>query len=226
MTGFTWHELMATDVPRAQAFYSALFGWDCSDGAIRVGQRTIGAIMPFAGAPGFGTHWVPYVAVGDLDGLCREVGACGGTVCFGPVAHPGGGRFAFVTDPQRGFFSAREAGPVIPHTSEPGGFWLDKLLADDVDTAQAFYARLLGWRTFDEGGAAWMIRRPPVAPMTMWLPHVVVDDVSEVARRAAQLGGHVPVAPKRVDGVGTFTVVADASAGIVAAIAPEVRHVA
>jgi uncharacterized protein len=224
MTGFNWYELMATDVARAQAFYAALFGWSCDDGAIRVDDRTIGAIMPFAGAPGLGTHWVPSVPVTDVDAFCREASACGGNVCIGPVAHPGGGRFAFITDPQRGFFSAREAGPIVARTSKPGSFWLAKLLADDVAVAESFYARLLGWQSREQG--AWIIRRPPIAPMTMWLPHVIVEDVEDIARRAAALGAMVAVPPKRVEGIGTFTVCADASAGIVAAIAPEVARVA
>jgi hypothetical protein len=232
--GFVWHELMATDVTRAQVFYGELFGWSCTDGRIRAGEQLIGAIIPFDGAPGFGSHWVPYVAVRELDVFCREVKACGGGVCIPPVAHPAGGRFAFLTDPQRGFFSAREGGEAAARTDTPGSFWIDKLLADDPAAAGKFYTDVLGWSRPDEHGylrageaaVAWMIRRPAVAPTSMWLPHVIVDDVAGAAARAKRLGAMVVVPPRQLAGIGTYAVFTDAVTGTIAAITPEVRHAA
>jgi uncharacterized protein len=233
-SGFVWHELMATDVTRAQVFLGELFGWDCRDGMLRAGERLIGAVLPFEGAPGFGSHWVPYVAVRDLDAFCDRVKACGGDLCIPPVAHPGGGRFAFLGDPQRGFFSAREGGDAAARTGTPGSFWLDKLLADDPAIAAKFYADLLGWSSPDEHGwmrggedpVAWIIRRPPVAPTPMWLPHVIVDDVAAAAARAKRLGAIVVVPPRQLAGIGTYAVFTDAVTGTIAAITLEARHAA
>jgi predicted enzyme related to lactoylglutathione lyase len=213
MTKFVWHDLMTTDPARAAAFYAELFGATIRDGIVERDGQPVAAILPFA-APGVGSHWVPYVAVDDLDAFCAALVAAGGTVCIPPVAHPLGGRFAFVTDPERGYFSALEGGPRSP----AGAFGPDELLADDVERAGAFYARL-GWSPRRDGTVtwfgdhAWMIRRPPVSPAPMWIPHITVRDV-----RALPAGATVFVPPKHVAGVGTYCVMFDPTGAPVAAV--------
>src|SRR5262245_42252033 len=104
---FSWFELMATDVARASAFYSELFGWTVRDSQLLAGGEPIGAIFPFPGASGIGSHWVPYAVVADLDAAVAEACAAGGKTCFPPTAHPLGGRFAFLEDAQHAYFSLR-----------------------------------------------------------------------------------------------------------------------
>lgn len=205
---FVWHDLMTTDLPRARAIASELFGWSVRDDVIFDGDEAIAALIEFA-APGFGSHWVPYIAVDNVDATCASTRAAGGTVCHGASAHPGGGTFAFLMDSQRGFFSAR-AGFTPPRQTR----FHDVLLADDVAGARAFYKTLLGW-TLDDGQ---VIQRPPIAPMSLWLPHVIVDDVDAISERATRLGATVVVPKRDVPKRGTYAVFADRALGTIAAV--------
>ncbi len=52
--------------------------------------------------PEFGdtpSHWMPYVAVEDVDGAARRVWELGGKVCVPPTDIPGVGRFCLINDP-------------------------------------------------------------------------------------------------------------------------------
>ena len=182
---FTWYELMATDVARASAFYGELFGWAIHDQQILADGASIGAIFPFPGGAGIGSHWVPYAVVDDLDATVACALAAGGRTCFPPTVHPLGGRFAFLEDAQGAYFSLRSG--VV---ATPTPFVAPKLLADDPPKATAFYDALFG------GVPGLIAARPPVAPRTMWLPRVPAFD----GERAQRLGGmlvrpHVVVDP-------------------------------
>jgi uncharacterized protein len=219
---FTWHDLMSTDVSRARALYAELFGWKSDGDLMLAGGAPVAAILPFHDAT-VGSHWVPSVTAPDLDALCTRVRAAGGTICFGPVPHACGGRFAFATDPQGGFFAARDV------ATDATGWWRDKLLADDVAVATAFYRALdasigrADARSNSERCAAsidpLVVARPPVAPRSQWLPHLVVDDLAATTARAARLGMMVVVADKAVEDR-RYAVYADVAGGIIGVASP------
>ena len=104
---FCWETLNTTDIPKAQAFYTAVYGW-------KVG--TFGPDMPTFGVadgmenqvasvmqppPGVPSHWITYAVVTDLAAARERVKKLGGTVLMDSVDVPGVGTFAVVQDPQK-----------------------------------------------------------------------------------------------------------------------------
>ena len=51
-----------------------------------------------------------------------------------------------------------------------------------------------------------------------WLPYVMVDDCNRTARQAGELGARVLVPPMDIENVGRFTVFADPTGAVLAAI--------
>lgn len=133
----SWHELLVSDVERAFAFYSKLFGWRKTDaypgptGAYQPfsdGRETIGAI--FAKAESWlGSLWLYYFNVAGIEAAAKRVEAGGGQVLYGPIAAPSCAMLIHCRDPQGvpfalidsrvrmavGCYSAREP------SNEPGG---------------------------------------------------------------------------------------------------------
>ena len=107
---FVWHDLMTTDAATAQAFYGSLFDWQIQGvpmqgftyRMITVGPGPIGGIVEEKNIPM--SHWMPYLAVADVDAAAAKVGKLGGSVCVPPTDIPGTGRFAVVGDPQGAYF--------------------------------------------------------------------------------------------------------------------------
>jgi predicted enzyme related to lactoylglutathione lyase len=111
-----WSELTTRDTKKAEAFYTALFGWTPKHSAPAAvmeyteftvqGQPSIGmmampAHMP-ASVPSF---WMPYFQVADCDGAAAKAGELGAKVMIGPQDIPSTGRFAIVQDPQGAVFA-------------------------------------------------------------------------------------------------------------------------
>jgi len=112
---FTWYELTTRAVAPSIAFYTALFGWTTQDWPMDFGTYTlflrgeeaVAGLMPMAGPEweGVPNHWMPYVAVTDVDERFAAVPGLGGTGCVPPTDIPEVGRFAVVTDPTGGTFT-------------------------------------------------------------------------------------------------------------------------
>ena len=70
-----WVDVSVDDVPKAIAFYRALFGWDIELGGPEVGGysiahqdgRIVAAISPKMGAPDAPSVWTTYLATDDAD---------------------------------------------------------------------------------------------------------------------------------------------------------------
>jgi uncharacterized protein len=113
---FCWNELSTTDDAAAIKFYTELLGWEVKAGTatacegsdappmvyneIVVEGKHVGGIYKmgpeFGGAP---SHWMPYVAVEDVDAKAAQVAELGGKVCVPPTDIPNTGRFCVVNDP-------------------------------------------------------------------------------------------------------------------------------
>ncbi len=108
MGTFCWNELASSDIEAAKRFYTELFGWKLKEGdagtmkynEIVVGERAVGGMYQMG--PEYGnapSHWMPYVAVEDVDEMVKRVEALGGKVCVPPTDIPNTGRFAVINDP-------------------------------------------------------------------------------------------------------------------------------
>ena len=149
---FVRRDLMSTDLDTAIDFYNRLFGWttDRKDvGGFEArffahGGRHLGAAVPFEAQAGIGSHWMPYVAVDDIDALCAATEAHGGTVCMKPFALPGYGRFAIIEDPAGGFTSPVQLdepdGVLLPERPARGTFCWSQLACSDAAAVLPFYA--------------------------------------------------------------------------------------
>ena len=236
------HDLMCTDPAAAVTFYGTLFGWQVTElkvmgftvRRLALGDRVLGAIMPFDPKLGFPSHWVPYMHVESVDETCRRVTELGGEVCMGAMDIPPG-RFALTNDPTGGLFSPftpRQAPPAPEIPAPTGTFCWDELLTTDPGAAVTFYASLFGWEPVESampnggtytvlqrGGvqAAGVMARPTGATFrSSWLPYVAAADVDATAAEARRLGAAITTLPTDIPGIGRFAVLADPTAARIA----------
>ena len=106
---FYWNELMTHDVEAAKRFYGGVLGWTfeampMAEGTYwiaKMGERPVGGLFPMTG-PHFERvpeHWVPYIAVDDVDARLKTAIAAGASAMREPFEVPGVGRIAIVKDP-------------------------------------------------------------------------------------------------------------------------------
>ncbi|MDP2312325.1 MAG: VOC family protein [Pseudomonadota bacterium] len=229
---FVWHDLMCTDPAAAAGFYAELFGWTCKNGRfLREGTPVAGivALDPDLGWP---SHWLPYVAVDDVDAAVGKGMAHGGMPLLPPADAPdsaagSGGRFAVLADPGGAAFGlVRGSAPAV--ATGVGAITWDELLTDD-DAVRSFYARALGYAVgvADMGplGAGWALKAggearasilaSPLATPPIWVAYVSVADVGAVLAKVEPLGGRVVLAAVEIEGVGTVALVEDPTGAIV-----------
>ena len=105
---FVWMELATRDADAALAFYTGLLGWTAASAdlggityhTLQNGDDAMGGLFGMTEEWGdMASHWMPYIAVDDLDAALGRVRALGGTVHFGPLDAPHIGRFALMEDP-------------------------------------------------------------------------------------------------------------------------------
>ena len=105
-----WNELLTKDTAAAQAFYSALLGWEFEaddSGYIRILNRgrNNGAMMQLdASFGGMPSVWQPYFTVADIDAAIKRAGELGGNIMIPKTEAPGAGHFAYLSDPAGAFF--------------------------------------------------------------------------------------------------------------------------
>lgn len=106
----TWFETLTSDVAKAKAFYTALFGWKAVDQEAVPGMTYTTFELdgvPVAGAmalaPNMGDvppHWGMNFAVDDADRAAKLAVEAGGAICLPVQGIPGVGRFALLKSPQ------------------------------------------------------------------------------------------------------------------------------
>jgi predicted enzyme related to lactoylglutathione lyase len=111
---FCWNELATRDAAGCEKFYTALFGWTTEHVPIpgghytmfKLGDRQVGGMLQMTAEwPGeIRPHWMPYIAVADVDACAARITELGGKVCV-PPTDISVGRFAVVSDPSGGTFS-------------------------------------------------------------------------------------------------------------------------
>ena len=107
-----------------------------------------------------------------------------------------------------------------------GAFSWTELMTTDVSAAKGFYGQLLGWQFKDmdmgkmiytvvgAGGrdVGGIMAMPPDAPKGMppcWGSYITVNDVDDVSKKVASLGGKVLMPPTDIPTVGRFCVIQD-----------------
>ncbi|MGD8453091.1 MAG: VOC family protein [Phycisphaerae bacterium] len=108
---FCWTELMTRDVEAAKKFYKELIGWKMTDQAVagtpyttfapEGAERSVGGMMQMSGPQfeGLPPHWMPYIAVKDIDDCAKRCTALGGSIRVPPTDIPNVGRFCVIADP-------------------------------------------------------------------------------------------------------------------------------
>src|SRR5881227_2355319 len=111
-----WRELMTSDLPKAQDFYSKLFGWDLVQTKvttmeykeIQTNNVAYGGMMAIDenwGPEPLPSHWNSYIAVENADETVEKIKAGGGSVRVPPFDAPGVGRMSLVADPSGAGFA-------------------------------------------------------------------------------------------------------------------------
>src|SRR5690606_2774036 len=95
---FCWYELMTTDVPAAERFYSSVIGWTTRDSGMEgmnytlayAGEMQVAGMMGVPEeAKGMPPVWFGYVFTDDIDKTVKEIAANGGKVHRQPQDIPG-----------------------------------------------------------------------------------------------------------------------------------------
>lgn len=102
-SNFCYVQLNTQNHPKAQEFYSKLFGWKmANDNPYYTEVDTGGAIgagmMPTS-SQGVPSHWLPYVEVQDLTDTLKKAKSLGAKVIVEPTDVPNKGRFGIFADP-------------------------------------------------------------------------------------------------------------------------------
>ncbi|MBI1382822.1 MAG: hypothetical protein GC161_17250 [Planctomycetaceae bacterium] len=242
---FVWHDLMTKDGAAAQAFYSELLGWkgEAHDMGgfvyrrILVGGAPIGGIVEEPGIPR--AHWMPYLAVEDVDRAAKRVAELGGTVCVPPTDIPRTGRFAVVGEPTGGTFSLYTGLPgchgANPTDTMPGRACWNELYSLDLAKSQAFFTALAGWQidVKDMGPAGsyhvqklgdkqtgGMMGQPMAGEPSTWLVYFHVANLAESTARAKGLGAAAVMESMPIPEVGAFSMLNDPTGALFALFEP------
>ncbi len=240
---FNWFECATRDAAKAKSFYTRLFGWEAMEvpmpggaGAytiLKAGGEDIAGLYQMAGPQfeGVPSNWATYVAVENVDETLTRAATLGGQAMMPAMDVPGVGRIGFLQDP-----TGAAIGIALldqhPGTSDKGPFGWSELATRDTARAKAFYTELFNWTAkpdpkneyteFQVGGrsvAGMMAMKPQQGNMPPnWTPYVMVDDCDSVAKKAGELGGQVYMPPMTIENVGRFTIFADPSGAVLAAI--------
>lgn len=245
---FVWHELHTTDRAKALAFYKRLMGWETKDvsmgpgepyGLCMQGGKDFAGVMKSMAGPNVPPHWLPYVAVEDVDKKAAQVKELGGKVMSPPMDIPDVGRFAVVADPQGAAFAlykdAKARGGEEPAQPPLHTFCWDELMTSDPEAAAKFYSSLLGYsieshdmgpmgtyRLLKRGDkqAAGIMKLPPNVPHAHWLSYLHVKNVDESTRNAKELGAQVLMPPMDIPNIGRFSVLGDPTGAAIALFQP------
>jgi predicted enzyme related to lactoylglutathione lyase len=239
---FVWYDLMTTDVEGAKKFYSKVAGWGTQpfEGSTPYTMWTnkgapIGGVSPLTDEMkkgGVPPHWLPAVAVDNVDETVKKTNSLGGKTIVPPMDIPGTGRYAVIQDPQDvviAVFAGQGEMAGAPGGSDfdpkKGEFSWHELTTSDQDAAWKFYSNLFGWEKQQEmdmgpmgkylmygqrgkmyGG---MMTRQPDMPRSNWLCYFVVDDAKASAKTIADAGGKVMMGPMEVPGGDWVTIATD-----------------
>jgi uncharacterized protein len=114
---FCWGQLNTNDTAKAEAFYTALFGWTAktsSDDTMTYTEwaldgKPIGGMMEFPDGANALPYWLSYFAVNACEAMAARAVSLGAKTYVPPTGIPGAGRFAIFSDPQGATFAIYRA---------------------------------------------------------------------------------------------------------------------
>jgi uncharacterized protein len=231
-----WVDLSTSDAAAGKTFYSKLFGWqpedlgpDAGDYVIfRLDGKQVAALGPVQN-PGQPSAWSVYIATDDAAATAKKVRDAGGTVALEPMQVMDQGSMAVFQDPIGAFISVWQPAKMkgFDLTNQPNSFTWAELNARGIEKTKPFYHKVFGWGDktspmgegqppYTEwqlggasigGGMEWSQEMPAGVP-PHWLVYFAVTDPDATAKKAAELGGKVNVAPQDFPG-GRFAVISD-----------------
>ncbi|GAA2578996.1 VOC family protein [Dactylosporangium fulvum] len=220
-----WADVVAPDLPAAQHFYAALFGWTYVDTGADFGNYVMcckddrivaGMSPPMPGSEQLPAAWSLYLMSHDLADTARRIDEHGGKLLVAPMEIPHNGRMLFATDPSGAAFGAWEPGR---HTGsqlfdENGALCWAEVNTREPTVTDFFYHGLFGYRqTRINGGgkrfdySAWSLgdADPVAGRLTMteawegvpphWMVYFATDDTDRAVARIAAAGGEVQHGP-------------------------------
>lgn len=150
-----WTDLMTSDLQKAVAFYSGLFGWTAEDGGEDFGHYTtfrkddalVAAAVPkMPGMENAPDAWNVYFGVDDAKATAGAASNAGGQVFFEPLDVMGMGTMAMFADPSGAAVGIWQPGThrgfgLIAEASAPVWF---ELLTRDLPAVEGFYPQVFG----------------------------------------------------------------------------------
>jgi uncharacterized protein len=239
-------DVSVDDVPKAIAFYQALFGWDIPLGGPEVGGysiahqdgRIVAAISPKMGSPDAPSVWTTYLATDDVDATAAKIKAAGGQVMAGPMDVMEEGRMAVAMDPAGAVFGLWQGGNTtgLGVANEPGALRWNEQMSRDFDGSKAFYQAVFGYGDQDMsgedfkyatlvvgghevGGIGEYPQGTPAQVPAAWAAYFAVTDTGAAVAKVTELGGRV-VQPIRDSPYGGIGVVADNHGAVFSLITP------
>ncbi len=245
----SWVDLGTPDPQAAAAFYSALFGWEISEGPPEAGGYRMCMLrgLPVAGlGPQMNAEmppfWTTYVSVADADETTAAAAAAGGQVIVPPMDVLDVGRMAIFADTVGAVISVWQPRAHIGAgiVNEPGSICWNELATRDPGAAISFYDAVFGWvahgtdmgdfvytefQVHDRPVAGMMPMGPqfPAEVPSHWAVYFAVADADASVARVTELGGSVHVPPMDIPMVGRFALCQDPQGAMfhVLALAPE-----
>jgi uncharacterized protein len=241
-----WVDVSVDDVPRAIAFYQALFGWDIEVGGPEVGGysiarkdgRIVAGIGPKMGPPGAPSAWTTYLATDDADATAAKIKGASGQLLAEPMDVMEEGRLAIAVDPAGAVFGLWQGGGTtgIGVANEPYTLTWNEQMSRDFDGSKAFYRAVFGYDYQDMSGEGFSYAMlmvgghevggigeypagTPAGVPAAWTAYFAVPDADAAVAKVTELGGRV-VQPVRDSPYGRIGVVADNDSAVFSVITP------
>lgn len=240
---FCWYQLNTTDMDKAAAFYSEVFGWKLE--SIKMGdkdERLFAAQgvphahymnVPMEGVP---SHWASYLRVDDVDASTQAAIANGGRQQVAPTDIPPG-RFSVVTTPSGAAICLfHEADEAHAQHHPGGGVHWTELHSRDIDKDLKWLRKTLGFETAEipmpdgttyyllkvgdeERGGAMQSQMPEGTP-AVWMSWFAVDDIKAARERLTSHGGRPLSDVVDIEDVGRLFPAADPTGAAFGVIQP------
>jgi hypothetical protein len=220
-----WVDLQTSDVDRARAFYTGVFGWTAAEASADFGgyfmfvrgDRPVAGCMPADAEAPVSDVWSIYLATDDVAKTLESAVTHGGQVVVHAMPVADLGTMGFLIDPGGAGIGLWHAGtfPGFVDLAEAGAPSWFELMTSDYAGAASFYRDVLGWQTsvlsdtpefryltMSEPGSDAPLAgvmdttTSPDSVPSHWSLYVGVDDADASAARVVELGGTVVRAPE------------------------------